>query len=65
MLGEERAHLGRLSGRASLQPLREDRKVARDGFVSWGDPATESTGSGRERLSNYLKKRCGDDGGTR
>ena len=36
MLVEERAHLGRLPGRASLAPyLREDRKVARDGFVSW------------------------------
>jgi transposase len=36
MLAEERAHLGRLPGRASLAPyLREDRKVARDGFVSW------------------------------
>ena len=36
MLGEERAHLGELPGRASLAPyLREDRKVARDGFVSW------------------------------
>ena len=36
MLDEERAHLGELPGRASLAPyLREDRKVARDGFVSW------------------------------
>ena len=36
MLAEERAHLGRLPGRASLAPyLREDRKVARDDFVSW------------------------------
>ena len=36
MLSEERSHLGRLSGRGALAPyLREDRKVARDGFVSW------------------------------
>ena len=36
MLAEERSHLGRLPSRASLAPyLREDRKVARDGFVSW------------------------------
>ena len=36
MLDEERPHLGRLPDRAMLSPyLREDRKVARDGFVSW------------------------------
>ena len=36
MLAEERPHLGKLPGRAALAPyLREDRKVARDGFVSW------------------------------
>ena len=36
MLSEERPHLGRLPERAALAPyLREDRKVARDGFVSW------------------------------
>ena len=36
MLTEERPHLGRLPERAALAPyLREDRKVARDGFVSW------------------------------
>ena len=38
MLDEERSHLGRLPDRATLAPyLREDRKVARDGFVSWED----------------------------
>ena len=38
MLAEERPHLGKLSERATLAPyLREDRKVARDGFVSWED----------------------------
>ena len=38
MLDEERAHLGKLPERATLAPyLREDRKVARDGFVSWED----------------------------
>ena len=36
MLAEERLHLGKLPDRATLAPyLREDRKVARDGFVSW------------------------------
>ena len=36
MLDEERPHLGKLQGRVTLAPyLREDRKVARDGFVSW------------------------------
>ena len=36
MLSEERPHLGKLPDRATLAPyLREDRKVARDGFVSW------------------------------
>ena len=36
MLAEERPHLGQLSGRGVLAPyLREDRRVARDGFVSW------------------------------
>ena len=36
MLSEERPHLGKLPGRAALAPyLREDRKVARDSFVSW------------------------------
>ena len=36
MLDEERPHLGKLPGRVALAPyLREDRKVARDGFVSW------------------------------
>ena len=36
MLAEERHHLGKLSDWAALAPhLREDRKVARDGFVSW------------------------------
>ena len=35
-LAEERPHLGNLPGRSALAPyLREDRKVARDGFVSW------------------------------
>ena len=41
MLDEDRAHLGKLPERATLAPyLRKDRKVARDGFVSWEDPAT-------------------------
>ena len=36
MLAEERHHLGKLPDRAALAAhLREDRKVARDGFVSW------------------------------
>ena len=36
MLAEERPRLGRLSDRATLAPyLRQDRKVSRDGFVSW------------------------------
>ena len=36
MLDEERAHLGKLPDRATLAPyLREDRKVARDCFISW------------------------------
>ena len=36
MLAEERSHLGKLPGRNALAPyLREDRKVTRDGFVSW------------------------------
>ena len=36
MLDEERAHFGKLPDRVTLAPyLREDRKVARDGFVSW------------------------------
>ena len=36
VLAEERPHLGQLPGRGALAPyLREDRKVARDGFVSW------------------------------
>ena len=36
MLAEERPRLGRLPHRATLAPyLREERKVARDGFVSW------------------------------
>ena len=36
MLTEERPRLGKLPHRATLSPyLREDRKVARDGFVSW------------------------------
>ena len=36
MLEEERPHLGKLPVRATLGSyLREDRKVARDGFVSW------------------------------
>ena len=36
MLDEERPHLGKLPDRAALAPyLREDRKVSRDGFVSW------------------------------
>ena len=36
MLMEERPRLGRLPGRNALAPyLREDRKVARDGFVNW------------------------------
>ena len=36
MLAEEQRHLGKLPDRATLAPyLREDRKVARDGFVSW------------------------------
>ena len=35
-LDEERPHLGRLPDRATLAPyLRTDRKVSRDGFVSW------------------------------
>ena len=38
MLDEEQPHLGRLPDRATLAPyLREDRKVARDGFLSWED----------------------------
>ena len=36
MLAEERPRLGKLPERAALAPHpREDRKVARDGFVSW------------------------------
>ena len=36
MLDEERPHLGILPDRVTLAPyLREDPKVARDGFVSW------------------------------
>ena len=36
MLAEESPYLGRLPERATLAPyLREDRKVARDGFVRW------------------------------
>ena len=36
MLAEEQPHLGKLPERNALAPyLREDRKVARDGFVSW------------------------------
>ena len=36
MLAEERPHLGKLPGRSALAPyLREERKVSRDGFVSW------------------------------
>ena len=36
MLDEERPHLGKLPDRVTLAPyLREDRKVALDGFVSW------------------------------
>ena len=35
-LAEERSHLGRLPDRTTLAPyLRTDRKVSRDGFVSW------------------------------
>ena len=38
MLDEERAHFGKLPDRVTLaQYLREDRKIARDGFVSWED----------------------------
>ena len=36
MLAEEQPHLGELPERSQLAPyLREDRRVARDGFVSW------------------------------
>ena len=36
MLDEERPHLGKVPDRAALAPyLRADRKVSRDGFVSW------------------------------
>ena len=36
MLAEEQPHLGKLPERPALAPyLREDRMVARDGFVSW------------------------------
>ena len=36
MLAEERPHLGKLPARGAFVPyLREDQKVARDGFVSW------------------------------
>ena len=36
MLTEEQPHLGKLPERAALAPyLREDRQVARDGFISW------------------------------
>ena len=36
MLAEEQPHLGKLPERNALAPyLREDRLVARDGFVSW------------------------------
>ena len=38
MLDEERAYFGKLPDRVTLAPyLREDRKVARDGLVSWED----------------------------
>ena len=47
MLSEERPHLGQLPDRAALAPyLREDRKVARDGFSAGRAPATGSTGNG-------------------
>ena len=36
MLTEERSHLAKLPERTSLAPyLREDRTVARDGYISW------------------------------
>ncbi len=36
MLAEERPRSGELPGRATLAPfLRENQKVARDGFVRW------------------------------
>ena len=39
MLAEERPHLGKLPGRAAMAPyLREDRRVARDDFVSARTP---------------------------
>ena len=35
MLADERPHLGKMADRCTLAPyLREDRQVARDGFVS-------------------------------
>ena len=38
MLDKDRPHLGKLPDRVTLAPyVREDRKVARDGFVSWED----------------------------
>ena len=36
MLADERPQLGKVADRATLAPYpREDRQVARDGFVSW------------------------------
>ena len=56
MLAEESPHLGRLPERNALGPyLREDRKVARDGFVSWEGPATASTGNGWERRFRWAR----------
>ena len=47
MLAEEQPHLGKLPERNVLAPyLREDRMVARDGFVSWEGSPTGSTGNG-------------------
>ena len=49
MLDEERAYFGKLPDRVTLAPyLREDRKVARDGLVSWEDSRCGSTGNGWE-----------------
>ena len=54
MLAEERVHLGGLPERSAVAPyLRDDRRVAHDGYVHWEAPATVCPGGGRERLSRW------------
>ena len=48
MLAGEQPHLGKLPERSRLAPyLREDRLVARDGFVGWEGPQGAHRGSVR------------------